>query len=250
LGKSRLKLLLPAITDILHKLLDVSARGWIGTITHASTKEPVAALTFDDGPDPIYTPRLLDILKRHGSRATFFMLGERAEQHPDLVRRIAESGHAVGNHSWDHPTFPCIRGSERRKQIRACERALAPYGQKLLRLPYGHQNVASSIDAFWLGYDVVTWSVHVWDWCETNSLQMASELEKRVRSGSVILLHDSINTRPRADQPTLGLRALHIERDAMLEAVDLFLKHLEGRMRFVTLPELFQIGRAQRQIVW
>ncbi len=68
----------------------------------------MAALTFDDGPDPVYTPRLLDILKRYASRATFFMLGERAEKLPHLVRQIAESGHAVANHTWDHPTFPAF----------------------------------------------------------------------------------------------------------------------------------------------
>jgi peptidoglycan/xylan/chitin deacetylase (PgdA/CDA1 family) len=83
-------------------------------------------MTFDDGPDPEYTPRLLDILKKYQVHATFFiMVGEAAHNHPKLVRQVAQAGHAVGNHSWDHPSFPLISGRERRAQIRACAEAIA-----------------------------------------------------------------------------------------------------------------------------
>ena len=82
-----------------------------GTITGVTTRDPVAALTFDDGPHPEYTPLLLNILERYQARATFFMIGDAAQRHPDLVRQVAQGGHAIGNHSWDHPFFPSLSGS-------------------------------------------------------------------------------------------------------------------------------------------
>jgi len=72
---------------------------FIGTVTHVSTKDPVAALTFDDGPHPVFTPLLLEILGRHQARATFFMVGKTAGMYPELVRQVASEGHAIGLHS-------------------------------------------------------------------------------------------------------------------------------------------------------
>jgi len=118
----------------------------LGAITHVATPDPVAALTFDDGPNPKFTPCLLDILEKHKARATFFMLGENAQRYPQLVQRVARAGHAIGNHSWNHPEFPSITGRERRAQIRRCAKAIAPHGQRLFRPPYGYQNIASCID--------------------------------------------------------------------------------------------------------
>src|SRR5262245_23943546 len=77
----------------------------LGSLCYVSTDVPAAALTFDDGPHPVYTPRVLDILERHQARATFFVVGESAKKYPDLVRRIGEAGHALGGHSWDHSSF-------------------------------------------------------------------------------------------------------------------------------------------------
>ena len=96
------------------------ARKVVGTVTHFATDNTIAALAFDDGPHPEYTPRLLDILEKYKVRATFFMIGKGAIEHPSIVKRIAQSGHAIGNHSWDHASFTTIRGKERREQIRAC----------------------------------------------------------------------------------------------------------------------------------
>ena len=104
-----------------------------GTVSFVQTNERVAALTFDDGPHPDFTPRLLEILKRYDVRSTFFMVGEAAMKRPDLVRRVAEEGHTIGNHSWDHATFPLLSGRERRLQMRRCAKVLEPYGRRLFR---------------------------------------------------------------------------------------------------------------------
>ena len=206
----------------------------LGTITHVKTSEPLVALTFDDGPHPEFTPRLLDILERHQARATFFLVGETANQRPDLVGRVAQIGHAIGNHSWDHPSFPYIPGKERRAQIRACQKALAPYGQRLFRPPYGHQSVSSRLDAFWLGYRVVTWNLLAGDWEDEDPGRIAGRLIDRIRPGSVILLHDALHD---------VLEERYADRGPALQAVDRFLTQLGGRFRCVTVPDLLRSGR-------
>src|SRR4051794_129991 len=86
----------------------------LGSLIRVATREPAIALTFDDGPDPRETPRVLDVLERHGARGTFFQVGKSVERYPEIVARAAAAGHALANHSWDHPSFRQIRGSYRR----------------------------------------------------------------------------------------------------------------------------------------
>src|SRR5262249_4930611 len=106
----------PALIDrLLQRLLAAAERRFVGALTEVKTDEPIAALTFDDGPHPIYTPALLDILQKHVAQATFFMVGTAATAQPAIVRQVAQAGHAIGNHSWDHPSFLSIRSPERRR---------------------------------------------------------------------------------------------------------------------------------------
>jgi peptidoglycan/xylan/chitin deacetylase (PgdA/CDA1 family) len=208
----------------------------VGTITNVSTSSPVAALTFDDGPDPIFTPRLLEVLQKHRTKATFFMVGKAAERHPDIVREVAVAGHAIGNHSWDHPSFPLITGRERRAQIQACEKVLAPYGAKLFRPPYGDQSLLSRLEASWLGYRVIMYSLTAVDWLDHDADWMKNRVMSRIQNGSIILFHDSL----------FQYRdSRYADRAPMLNAVDTLLKELDGRFAFVTVPELLSKGRAQ-----
>lgn len=212
----------------------------IGTITHFSTSDPLVALTFDDGPNSEFTPRILHILSKHKAHATFFMLGKHAQRHQELVKRVWHAGHAIGNHSWDHPSFPSITGRERRAQIRACERVIAPYGQRLFRSPYGDQSLASRLDAFWLGYQVVAWSVVAEDWLYHSTDWMVQRLVSGIRPGSVVLLHDALFT---AD-----VKKCSFSREPMLDSLSILIEQLSGRFRFVTIPELFKHGRPQKRI--
>jgi peptidoglycan-N-acetylglucosamine deacetylase len=218
--------------------IDALAHTPLGTITGARTGEPVAALTFDDGPHPLYTPRLLETLERHEARGTFFMVGAAARRHPEIVRRAAEAGHAIANHTDSHAVVSLIGSRERRAELRACEAALAPYGTKLFRPPYGYQSIASRIDALRLGYDAVAWDLSAFDWLDREGPWMAEFIRERLRPGQIILLHDRLHT---ADE------ARFADRTAMIAAVELLLARTKGHYRFVTIPELLRLGPPVRR---
>jgi peptidoglycan/xylan/chitin deacetylase (PgdA/CDA1 family) len=213
----------------------------MGTVTSVATGDPIVALTFDDGPHPDYTPRLLDILERYRARATFFMVGEAAQKYPEIVRRVAQAGHAIGNHSWDHPSFPLISGRERRAQIRACAKVIAPYtdGVRLFRAPYGDQNLASRLDALLLGYQDIMFNIDTDDWCGGNGASVADQIERRIQPGSVIILHDRLFD---------ALEESYFDREGVLDAVQILLQRMGERFRFVTVPELLRHGKPQREI--
>lgn len=210
----------------------------IGTITHVSTSKPAVALTFDDGPDPGCTPRLLDVLQQHHAKATFFMVGQAAERHPEIVKKVAAAGHVIGNHSWDHPSFPLLTGRERRAQIRACAKSLAPYAQHIFRPPYADQNLLSRLDALWLGYQVITYNSTAMDWLDHDADWIKNRIISRIQNGSIILFHDSL-FRHGEDR--------YVAREPMLNAVDMILNELGGRFSFMTVPELLRQGSPQRQ---
>lgn len=217
----------------------------VGSITHVHTSEPLVALTFDDGPHPMYTPKLLELLARHDARATFFMVGAAATRYRDVVAKVAEAGHAIGNHSWSHSFFPAIGGKERREEIRRCSRALAPYGEKLFRPPNGGETLSSHIDAFILGYQVIMLNCDVGDWWNPDSAVMARGLINRVKPGAIVGLHDSlfksVNVIPGVAHESL------VDREPMLEALGMFLEECGRRFRFVTVPELLRHGAPQYQ---
>ena len=219
----------------------------LGPVTSVVTAEPAAALTFDDGPDPHWTPRVLEVLERHQARATFFMIGDAAAAHPDLVRRVASMGHAVGNHSWDHRALPKISSEARRQQIRACEQALTPFGVRLLRPPYGALSLAVSISARRLGYEVVKWNVDVGDWWRDDPHVMARDLGRRMRPGCIVVLHDVLTDHKKVDELPVSQYRSHPDRTAMITALDTFLAQATDRLRFVTVPELLRLGRPYRR---
>lgn len=215
----------------------------LGTIVAVRTSRPVVALTFDDGPDPRTTPRLLELLERHDARATFFVLGKRVEAAPDLVSRMVEAGHALGNHSWDHPSMPTLTGRERRAQIRACREALARFGGEMLfRPPYGHQTTASRVDAALVGHSVVTWNAHAMDWLANDTDWYVERLTKRMRPGSIILLHDALQDEE-LDLPGTPAHPGSADREPLFQALDRVLARLRDRVRFVTVPEILDAGR-------
>lgn len=230
------------ITDyhhsIVRKLFSLAVRDTVGTITHVMTRQPAVALTFDDGPHATFTPLVLGILREFHAHATFFMLGEAAEREPELIKRVAACGHAIGNHSWNHPSLPSLNRKDRLDQIRRCAKVLSPYGSRIFRPPFGHQNVASHVDALCLGYQVVTWNISAEDWQDHDGEWIANRLMSKITAGSIVLFHDRLFR---------AVETGYFDRAPTLKALRLLLRKLANRYKFVTIPELFQRGRPQRQ---
>ena len=213
---------------------------WLGSIRSVNTREHIAALTFDDGPHPEYTPQLIEVLDKHKAKATFFIVGESAAAYPEVMRQLSQAGHTLANHSWNHPSLPLLPRHERVTQLRRCAQALAPYGgdNGLVRPPFGDQDKATRLDALRLGYDTVAWSAHAYDWLEHGPDFIGERLSEQLEPGSIFLLHDALYRVPELERR---------DRRAVIAAVDTFLgKHTD--YEFVGVPELLRRGRAYKTL--
>ncbi|WP_344328154.1 polysaccharide deacetylase family protein [Kitasatospora putterlickiae] len=157
--------------------------------------EPLVALTFDDGPDPEFTPRVLDVLRRHDAPAAFFCIGLQALAHPGVVRRIADAGQTVGSHTWSHAYLPDLGPTGLARQLGHTGEVLAEAcgdGRAIrwLRPPYGGRSPAllRAVDAS--GLVTVLWDVDAKDWSRPGPAVIAERVLSQVRPGSVILMHD------------------------------------------------------------
>ena len=174
----------------------VAAAGTILKFTWSSVKVdgPYIAMTFDDGPNPKNTPKLLDLLAAKHIKATFFVVGECATDYPAIMKRIVAEGHEIGNHSWDHPNFGKSSDVKIRSQVqRTNDIILAETGIKttLLRPPYGSMTPKQRQwvhDEF--GYDIILWDVDPNDWKEPGVNVVAQRIISGTRPGSIILSHD------------------------------------------------------------
>jgi peptidoglycan/xylan/chitin deacetylase (PgdA/CDA1 family) len=231
--------LVPRLKELVKAAISASALP-LGTVIRVATREPAIALTFDDGPHPEDTPPLLDLLERHGARATFFVVGKSARRWPELIERIAAGGHALGNHTWDHPSMPVLRGRYRRKQIEWCAEAIeeiAPGGARLFRPPYGEQSLGSRLDIARAGHRAICWDVIAEDWRNDPPEALLARVYRRLRRGSIVLFHDTLYTTVEED---------YRDRAPMRAAVEKLLTDLSGEYRFVTVPELLELGRPVR----
>ena len=199
------------------------------------------ALTFDDGPNPPYTNRILDVLRRERVPATFFLVGRAVVAYPDTVRRIVREGHAVGNHTWDHGHLIVESpGTVRSQLVRtsdAIER-VAHVRTTLMRPPFGARDFAVVAAAHSLGYRVVMWSVPLpKDWDQPGDATIAKRVVDNVSDGSIIVLHDGNRGLLCGRDPRLPANTCDRHQDvaATREIIDT----LRARgFRFVTIPQL------------
>jgi peptidoglycan/xylan/chitin deacetylase (PgdA/CDA1 family) len=132
-------------------------------------------LTYDDGPNPAYTPRLMEILDRYGAHATFFSIGQWAEREPGLLREMHAAGHAIGNHTYTHPTMPLLSSASVVEELKRCRAAVegagiqfsTVNGEMLMRPPYGRRRPGTLRTMRSEGYVPVTWSITCYDWRRT-----------------------------------------------------------------------------------
>lgn len=172
----------------------VSVRSqWLGqTYWRGRTDQNAVALTFDDGPSPD-TEGILDVLAEHHLNATFFMVGREVESFPGIAQRVFAEGHEVGNHSYSHPLYLFQRASETRDQVTRAQDVIAEtigVRPMLARPPYGVRTPAYFGATRALGLHTVQWDVAGFDWKQLSPSQIAHNVLRKVRAGSIILLHD------------------------------------------------------------
>jgi peptidoglycan/xylan/chitin deacetylase (PgdA/CDA1 family) len=150
-------------------------------------------LTFDDGPDPTYTPQVLDVLRAHGVRATFCVVGRYARARPDLVRRIRDEGHALCNHTENHANLAQLSSAGVEAEIRNAAASIASavgVSPTLFRLPYGRNSAAAQDVIGRMGLRLLGWNVDPSDYTRPGAQAIASRVNAQARPGGIVLLHD------------------------------------------------------------
>lgn len=156
--------------------------------------EKVIALTFDDGPDNVYTPAVLDVLKAKQVRATFFLIGNRIEEYAETTRRIIEEGHLIGNHTYSHPNTGKPLGQQLRAELERMEAALETFNVSssyLFRPPYGALSAPAALEVANMGYRLALWSVDSLDWRGLTKEEVLNNIMTQIAPGRVILQHSA-----------------------------------------------------------
>jgi len=186
-------------------------------LEHGNRNRPQIAITVDDGPDPVYTPRILDIFRDHAVKATFFVVGGAAEQYPDIVVRMRKEGHDVGNHSYSHPYFHRLSWSGAIREIRMTRWVLDRIlGEecKLFRPPHGKLSLRSLIPAWAAGQQVVMWNVDLKDY-RASTGQVEEQVERTSFSSGDIILYHGVNEAALKALPRVIKAALDKGREAV-----------------------------------
>jgi len=216
------KKLIILIAAVLAASVSVSAAD---VVYSWNSSEKKIALTFDDGPHPVHTPEILDILDEYGIRATFFVIGQNIEFWSDLVARESEAGHEIGNHTFTHKNLKILDLCSIEKEISETENAVfscTGIRTKLLRPPEGKVGEELCRMAKNSDYTVVCWSVDTRDWAHTPSDDIVNNVLSSVEGGDIILFHDFVS----GESPT---------PDALRRIIPVLLR--EG-YEFVTVSEL------------
>lgn len=214
-----------------------------GNVT-AQMQSRSVALTFDDGPSPRHTEAILDILKQHRLHATFFVVGSRVEKHCQIVKRIVEEGHELGNHTQNH-LFLWDHGREvQMKEIRKTQEAVHEcVGQKphWFRSPYGAENEMTLNITSQLNLNTALWTIDTNDWRQDSTASSIAQEGLKAQGRDVILMHDGTEpNKERANDPEVQAISAP-DRQSTVKALEKIIRTLEDRgLRIVSLSEAFQ----------
>lgn len=207
--------------DTWSKEIDISVNRKETDVTDGETElsERKIAITFDDGPHPVYTEKLLEGLKERDVRATFFVLGEKAKAHPELIKRMEEDGHIIGNHTYTHIQLKSSNREKFRDELVLTNEVISGITGKevqYVRPPYGtwDKKLEEELNMF-----PVLWNVDPNDWCTGNADKVTRRIVNKAKENSVILLHDCYQS----------------SVDAALASIDIL---QEEGFQFVTVEEL------------
>jgi peptidoglycan-N-acetylglucosamine deacetylase len=210
---------------------------WYGrTFTGLARGTKQLALTYDDGPNDPHTFRLLEVLAKHSVHATFFLIGHYVQQRPDIARELLKTGQVIGNHTFTHPLLTFQSAAEVRKQLTDCREAIQDaIGEhsNLFRPPFGGRRPVVLQIARDLGLEPIMWNVTGYDWNAPPAAAIEKKVEKQMRGGDVILLHDG------------GHKQMGADRSQTVLATD----HLISRYKsegygFVTIQQMLEKGPA------
>jgi peptidoglycan-N-acetylglucosamine deacetylase len=163
-------------------------------INRGTARRREIALTFDDGPDPLFSPKVCDILARYSVAATFFCIGLNSRAYPGLIESITEQGHTLGNHTWSHPLLPDLSVKELAQQLESTNETIARItnqAPKLFRPPYGAWNPTVLRQLADWQMTSVTWDVDPMDWSQPGADEIEKLVVDQAKPGSIVLLHDS-----------------------------------------------------------
>lgn len=166
----------------------------VGSVEAVRTRAPEIVLTFDDGPDPVGTPAVLDALAAHGATATFFVLLTRVRRFPDLLARVAAADHEIGLHGVDHQRLTTFAGAEvatRTGAAKAELEALTGRRVRWFRPPYGAQTPGTWLAVRRCGLVPVLWGPTTWDWRDLPQDDRVRKAREGARAGAVVLAHDA-----------------------------------------------------------
>ena len=198
-------------------------------ISGAQTSEKRIALTFDDGPDPNYTPRILAILQQYGVKATFFQEGQQVSAYPDIARAVVAQGHVIGNHTFSHPYLNRKSAKEVCQEMADCEHSLETCLHRksyLFRPPRGQWNPTIYREARRQGDHIILWTLALEHHEVKTPQAMVNRVLRQIRPGGILLMHD-------------GAR---VSREMTVQALPLLLEGLRKRgYQCVTVPELLHI---------
>jgi peptidoglycan-N-acetylglucosamine deacetylase len=204
---------------------------WYGrTFTNLPRGTKQIALTYDDGPNDPHTLRLLDVLARHDILATFFLIGRYVEQRPDIVRKIAQAQHVIGNHTFTHPSLIFRSKTETHEELAQCRTAIQNAignHSNLFRPPFGGRRPSTLCVARELGLEPIMWNITGYDWNAPPAAVIERKVSRRIRGGDVILLHDG------------GHNAMGADRSQTVQATDqLITRYKAEGYEFKTISQM------------
>ena len=181
---------------VIYHMLAPNAQGLVRVLSRFETDRREVWLTFDDGPDPDDTPRILDLLDQHHARATFFLIGERAVRHPELVAEIARRGHEIAHHTHTHPTagFWCATPARVHRELDAVPPALTT--ARRFRAPVGIKPLSLGTALKQRGLTCIGWTIRSGDSFAHDPAAVAARVRKKIRPGAIILLHEGPSLAP------------------------------------------------------
>ena len=198
-------------------------------VIRLNTEQRLVSLTFDDGPYPPFTDRLLDVLAKHNVKATFFMIGNRIEKYPETVHRVMDEGHQIGNHSYSHPVLGFRLPARIRREIESTDNLLRQFGSAG-EIAFRAPMLTRFLPVAWIlattNRTHISCNVWSWDWTTQNPDKITKRVLKKTKPGSIIVLHDG-----KAENG-------HANRAGTIEATDRIITNLKReKYRFCTIAD-------------